>query len=315
MTESKNDITLNQILRILPLRIRKAVSSAVTGCFSQIHEIVLRSSRPVCIYKNGVQYFLTENGCLTSLSDSQPLVIISANEMTECFNFACGHSVYSHINEIKEGFVTINGGHRVGISGTAVVSNEEVTNIRDFSTISIRISREIIGCGNELAKHLFESKEGLLICGAPCSGKSTVLRDIARILSSDYLCRVCVIDSKSELAAVYKGILQKDLGMCDVMDSYPRDVGIMQAIRLFSPEYIICDEIGSESDVNALLSGVNSGVYFVATMHAGSLSELKSRRYFTSIVSTGAFKKIAFLSGRESPGKVKSYIESCDFYA
>ncbi len=309
MTEFKSNVTFNQILRILPLRIRQKLSLATEGCFSQVHEIVLRCSRPVCVYKSGIQYFLTENGCFTSDVNSQPLVITSANEMIECFNFTCGHSVYSHINEIKEGFITINGGHRVGICGTAVLNEGVVSNIRDISTISIRIAREIIGCGEELSKLLIESNGGLLICGAPCSGKTTVLRDIARIISSEYHRKVCVVDSKSEIAAVYKGVIQKNLGMCDVMDAYPRDIGIMQSIRMFSPEYIFCDEIGNEKDAKALLSGVNSGVNFVATIHAGSTKELKGRHYFSEIICTDAFKRIVFLDSRSNPGKVISVLE------
>lgn len=310
MTGLKNDSIFKEIMRILPLRIRTAVSSAVAGCFEQIHELALRCNRFVCVYSGGLQYFVTENGCLTTECHSQKLVVVTASEMSECFNYVCGFSVYSHIQEIRDGFVTINGGHRVAISGSAVLNKDEIINIRDISTISVRISREIIGCGTELAKSIYNSGRGLLICGAPCSGKTTVLRDIGRILSVDYKMKVCVVDSKSELCSVYKGIVQKNLGMCDVMDGYPRYDGIMQAIRLFAPDYIICDEIGNKNDAQALLSGVNSGVSFVSTIHAGSLSELVSRKYFEEILSTEAFGIIAFLSGKQNPGKVERCIES-----
>lgn len=313
MTDYKNEAIKNQIIRILPVRIRQTLSSAIAGCFPAVHEIVLRTERPVCVYRNGEQYFLTENGCLTNISDSQRLVKLSYAELVECFNFACGHSVYSHLNEIKDGFVTINGGHRVGICGTAVISDEKVVNIRDISTISVRISREVIGCGKELANIIVNSGKGMLICGVPCSGKTTVLRDIGRLLSEEYLRRVCVVDSRSELGSVYKGVLQNDLGMCDVMNGYPRDVGVSQAIRIFSPEFLICDEIGSECDKEAITSGVNSGVKFIASMHAGNVEDLKCRKYFDDIMSAGAFDKIVFLGSRENPGKIMSMIESCDF--
>ena len=310
MTELKNTQILNQILRIIPQRIKKPLTSVLSHNFSDVHEIVLRTERPLCVYKKGEQFFLTENGCLTKSAGSQPLVSATASEMTECFNFACGHSVYTHISEIKEGLVTISGGHRIALSGTAVVVNGEITNIRDISTISVRISREVKGCGSEIAEELVISGKGMLICGSPCSGKTTVLRDVARLISSEYLRRVSVIDTRSELASVYRGISQKDVGMCDVLDGFPRAQGIMQAVRTLSPEYIICDEIGSSQDAQALTCGVNSGAVFVATMHAGSMEELKGRAYIRDILSTGAFAKIVFLCGRETPGQVISSAES-----
>ena len=308
MTEQKNLQMVNQILRIIPQRIRLPLSKALSDNDSDVHEIVLRTHRPVCVYKKGEQYFIAENGCMTKYADCQPLTVPTYSEMVECFNFACGHSVYSHINEIKEGFITINGGHRVAVCGTAVVNNGEVTNIRDISTISIRFSREVYGCGKNFASELNSTGKGLLLCGSPCSGKTTVLRDIARVLSADFSRRVSLIDSRSEIASVYRGVNQKDVGMCDVLDSFPRAQGINQAVRTLSPEFVICDEIGNKSDVIALAEGVNSGVVFVATMHASSLEELSHRKYFSDIISTGAFENIVVLRGRNYPGQV---LRSC----
>lgn len=309
MTEQKSLQNLNQILRIIPQRIRLSLSQAVSTQADDIHEIVLRTQRPVCVYKKCERYFLSENGCLVNNADYQALLMPTYADMTECFNFACGHSVYSHINEIKEGFITINGGHRVAICGTAVVCDNQVTNIRDISTISIRFSREILGCGESFAESINENRQGLLLCGSPCSGKTTVLRDIARLLSEKYHKRVSVVDSRSEIASVYRGVSLKNIGMCDVLDSFPRAQGIAQAVRTLSPEVVICDEIGSEADARAISSGINSGAVFVATMHASSLDELKSRRYFKEIMSTGAFGKIIILRGRDAPGQV---LTSCD---
>ena len=309
MAEHKSEQTLNQILRIIPYRIRSPLSQALKSDFDTVHEVVLRTQRPVCVYKKGEQFFLTENGCLTRLCDCQPLVTTSYTEMTECFNFACGHSVYSHISEIKEGFITINGGHRVAICGTAVVCDKEVSNIRDISTISIRFSREVLGCGETFADELNRTSKSLLLCGSPCSGKTTVLRDVARLLSEKYKRRVTIIDSRTEIASVYRGVNQKDVGMCDVLDSFPRYQGIVQAVRTLSPEFIVCDEIGSEADVAALTAGVNSGAAFVATMHASSFEELKNRRCFRDIMLTDAFETVVILRGRDNPGQV---LASCN---
>ena len=304
MEDKIKEETLRQILRVVPVSIRGALENALRYA-DDVQEIVLRCGQPVCLYTRRGLLFLTSNGCLSSNCDSQPLLNVNPQTISECFNAVCGYSVYSHINEIKEGFVTINGGHRVGISGTAVVSSGEIINIRDISAVSIRISREIIGCGKYVHSIISASSSGVLICGIPCSGKTTVLRDLARILSFEDRSRVSLVDTRGEIAAVYRCEPQMDVGFCDVLNGYPRLEGITQAVKVFAPEYIICDEIGCEEDFTAIRNGVNSGARFVTTAHASSWSELVSKQHIKDILSIGAFEKVVFLSGRETPGVVR----------
>lgn len=308
MKDTKWENTCNQVLRIMPVKIKSALRQAI-GNNEHIKEIVLRANKPVCVYTFNDMFYLTYNGCLTGTSDSQPLIITSISDITECFNMACGYSVYSHMNEIKEGFITISGGHRAGICGTAVVDSGEITNIRDVSSISVRVCREVVGCGKDVVSLIRKSSEGLIICGVPCSGKTTVLRDVARILSFSEGRRVSLIDSRGELASVYKGVPQLDAGLCDVLDSYPRAQGIIQALKVLSPEFILCDEISSEEDGNAILSGLNSGVRFVTTSHAGSYEEFLKKPFAKTLLSTGAFEYIVFLKGRELPGCIDKIVE------
>lgn len=305
MNEKNKEKFYNDVIRIMPLRIREVISQYLYRETDLIQEIVFRSLRPVCIYKKGRMYYLTENGCLTESADMQKLLVCTERDITDTFNSACCFSVYSHINEIKEGFLTINGGHRVGICGTAVVSDGQIINLRDVSTVSVRVAREVRGSGEDITQKLINSSRGLLICGSPCSGKTTVLRDIARLLSAKYAYRVTLVDSRGELAAVNKGINQMDIGLCDVLNGYPRAQGIEQAVRVMSPDYVICDEIGSEADVCAITAGVNSGAVFIATMHAGSKEELLQRINSKVLLNSGAFGKIMFLSGKDTPGQVK----------
>lgn len=312
MNEQNKENIKNEIIRVMPIRLRLMLSNIISADAESINEIVLRTGRLLCIYKKGIQFFLTENGCLTQSVKIQNPVICTEKDIADTFNSACCFSVYSHINEIKEGFITISGGHRVGISGTAVVNNGQIINIRDVSTVSVRIAREVIGCGEDVVCELLRSRKGLLICGSPCSGKTTVLRDVARLLSTQYGYRVSLIDSRGELAAVHKGINQMNTGLCDVLDGYPRAQGIEQAVRILSPDFVICDEIGSDEDVNAIVSGLNSGAVFIATMHAGSKAELLQRKNAEKILGSGAFGKVMFLSGRENPGKITINIDSED---
>lgn len=304
---------IQKAIIVLPPYIRAKVSSALQSLSADVHDIVLRAQRPVCVYIRNKQMYLTETGCLTDSLDSQKLVITSSQQILECFNNSCCYSVYSHINEIKEGFITISGGHRVGITGTAVMSGGTIHNIRDISTISIRISRQIKGCAVDIVKEYMNYSGGLLICGSPSSGKTTLIRDIARLLSTDFAERVSVVDTRGEIASVCNGVCQNDVGLCDVLDSYPRADGIIQSVRSLSPQHIICDEIGSPLDVQAILHGVNSGVRFIATVHADNKEELSSRKSMLDILSTGAFEKIVFLRGRDKPCYIKDSYIAGDF--
>lgn len=306
VNDYENNKVLQSALRVIPARFREKLRLALTGVSDKVQDIVLRSERPVCVYLGRKQMYLTVTACLTESLNSQELVTATANDVMECFNASCGYSVYSHLSEIKEGFITISGGHRVGISGTAVVSSGNIHNIRDVSTVSVRLSRQIRGCAENITKDFVKSKGGLLLCGSPCSGKTTMLRDMTRLLSTEYAGRVSLIDTRGELASCYNGVPQNDVGLSDVLDLYPRAQGIEQAVRCLSPEYIICDEIGSAMDAKALLQGVNCSVRFIATMHASDLDELKNRRNFAEIVSTNAFEKVVFLCGREKAGQIHS---------
>ncbi len=315
MYEEKIPTELNQIFRVIPHHIRKLLSQAVAGYADAVHEVVLRCGRPVCIYVRGEEMYLTENGRLTHSINCQPVVLASNKDVTDCFNISCGYSVYSHLKEIKEGYITLCGGHRVGISGTAVVSGGNIVNIRDISTISLRLARQIKGCGEEIAKIAVSDNKGILICGSPCSGKTTVLRDVSRLLSTVYKQRVSVIDTRGELAAVAGGASQMDLGVCDIFDGYPRVQGIEQALRGLSPDCIVCDELGAEGDVEALLSAVNSGVRFISTIHASTKKELLRRKFAKELLETNAFGKIVFLKGRNNPGVISECAdleELCD---
>lgn len=308
VNDYENTKVFQSALRVIPSRLRESLRLALSGVSDKVQDVVLRSERPVCIYLGRKQMYLTKTGCLTECISSQELVKATVNDVRECFSASCGYSVYSHISEIKEGFITIKGGHRVGVSGTAVVSSGDIHNIRDISTVSVRFSRQIKGCGVKIIKDFVNSKGGLLVCGSPCSGKTTILRDMSRLLSTEYGGRVALVDSRGEIASSYNGVPQNDVGLSDVLDLYPRAQGIEQAVRCLSPEYIICDEIGSVQDAKALLQGVNCSVRFIASMHASDIEELKNRRNFSEIISTNAFEKIVFLRGREKAGEINKTV-------
>lgn len=286
---------------------------------SQIQEIRLRADRPVCLSTSAGVVFLQKEGGLGHVAGAGSVVIFR-EEIEEIFKRICRCSVYSHQNEIKNGYVTILGGHRVGICGTMVYSGGEVTGIREISSLNIRIAREIKGCADGLIRQIGEELTGgLLIAGPPSCGKTTLLRDLARQLSEG-ICgearKVVVIDERGEIGASYAGTAQNDLGpCCDILDGCAKGDGILQAVRSLSPDFIICDELGGERDAQSVTEGLNAGAAVVATIHAGNPREFLSRRQACSLLETGAFRTVVFMQGRSGPGKIREIWKAGDLLA
>ncbi len=241
---------------VLPEKIR------LTLPFSSVAEIRIRSGRPsVC-----VDIFGGMSVC------SEPF---SMEETAEFFTKICRYSVHSYQEEIARGFVTLDGGHRVGICGTAVTENGKIVFLKDISGLNIRIAHQVTGCANEIYERFFKyGLRSLLIAGKPLCGKTTVLRDLARQIGEHH--RVTVIDTRNEISASVRGVPSLDIGLnTDVLCGCGKSEGILMAVRSMSPEVIICDEIAHDEEAvqEALFCGVN----VIAAAHAGSLEDLERR--------------------------------------
>ncbi|MDQ5983677.1 MAG: hypothetical protein RUMPE_00701 [Eubacteriales bacterium SKADARSKE-1] len=273
----------------------------------QIQEIRLRAFKPVILHFKNESYFLSKNGELLQ-EVGQDAIVATQSDITNSLNKMCSYSIYSYQNELKNGYITLKGGHRVGVCGTAVFNNDTFTNIKDISSINIRIARNVNCVQTEVIKNLIDKFSGILIVGEPASGKTTFLRDIAKKLSIGFfkdMKKVVVIDERGEFSGTSNGIAQNDMGFCDILNDYPKPIGIMQALRTLSPEIIICDEIGGDSDIKAIESGINSGVKFIASMHAGNIYELLRRPPAKRVLNTGAFDKVVMLKGKNAPGEIE----------
>lgn len=219
---------------------------------------------------------------------------LSRSDIEQCFQELCGHSVHSFSREISEGYITLAGGHRVGFCGTAVMRDGRLETLRDISSMNIRFAREIVGCAAELYDRVFrDGMCSLLLAGKPCTGKTTLLRDIARIIGADR--RVALIDSRNELAAVCRGEPSLDVGEnTDILCGYPKREGIMTALRTLSPDVVICDEIGGDAD--AVLQCIHCGAKLIATAHASSVEELYRRPDTAALLPH--FDRAAVIGGR-----------------
>lgn len=291
-------------------RLHAYISALPDSIKSQAQEIRIRTGRPVAVYCTNKMYYLLADGVPVTAFTNGRMLIASQKDITDTFQSICGYSVYSHQNEIKNGFLTMQGGHRAGICGTAVYQNGSLVNIRDISSINIRIARQVDGAADRLIGMLGGRFDGLLLCGAPSCGKTTVLRDLARQLSNGYGKKVAVIDERGELAGTCGGLSQNDLGQSDILDGYAKGEGILQAVRCLSPDLIICDEAGSLDDVRAIEQGLNAGVGIIASIHASTRTELLSRAQGRRLLKTGAFRHAAFFKGRQQPGELKELVET-----
>lgn len=225
------------------------------------------------------------------------------------------YSLYAFEEELKQGYITIQGGHRIGISGDCVVQNGLVKTIKNIYSLNIRVSREILGCAFKYVPHMIKNNDVLntIIISPPKCGKTTILRDLTRILSNGDKSlgiqgkKITIIDERSEIAGCYRGIPQLNVGIrSDVYDNCIKSEGIIMAIRALSPEIIICDEIGTEKDTKSLIQALNSGVKVITTIHGFDIKDLVNRPVFKELIDNKVFKRALVLSNRLGIGTIES---------
>lgn len=279
-----------------------------TSKLEQAKEIRLSVDRAVRIVYYNKSEFVGRNGrCCTGNKVNDCL---TKNEIRETFASLCEYSVHTYQKDICEGFITIEGGIRVGICGTAVYDGDKIINIKDISSLNIRIAREIKGASDVIFEKIQDYMPmKLLIVGPPCSGKTTLLRDIARVLGNNGI-NTCIVDERMEIAGVYHGTAAFDIGDCtSVLNGFMKKDGIIRAVRSMAPEVIICDEFGGTDEIEASLYAMKSGTSIIASMHCLSIEELLSKREFECLKNSKIFKWIVLLGG---VGNIKSVVKVSD---
>lgn len=236
-------------------------------------------------------------------------VVATQEDLQHLVSAFSGSSLYAFEEELKQGFITLPGGHRVGFSGKALLDNAGmVRGLKYISSVCLRVARSVPGCADRLMTHILDSggnPYNTLLISPPQAGKTTLLRDIARQLSCRGK-RVCVIDERSEIAGCFQGQPQLDVGpRTDVLDGCPKAQGMLMALRSLSPEVLVTDEIGRVEDALAIEEALNSGVRVVATAHGCSYEDVAMRPGLSRLIDMGLFQRIAVLSIRQGPGTIE----------
>lgn len=295
------------ILNYMPSNIRRRLFNIN---LDEADEIRLNIGKPVSIYFFDGCYYISPKGSLTRLPNNA--VRATKGDIEEAMELAAGSSVYSVRDEIRNGFITISGGHRIGVTGTAVRDNGEIGFLRDVSGLNYRLAREIVGAADKVIDKITDGQtvKNTLIISPPGAGKTTLLRDISRQLSYKSI-RVSIVDERREIAAMYDGRSAFDLGFfADVLEGASKADGMLMMLRSMSPQVIVTDEIGRTEDIAAIEKTVNSGVKIITTVHAENRRQLLKRRDLRE--ACRYFDLFVTLSKRRGAGTIEEVASGAD---
>ena len=273
---------------------------------SEAYEIHLYPMRPLAVCYPGRILFVTADGTLTD--NPYKGIRVSSAHINEAMEIASRSSVYSVEEELRNGYITIEGGHRIGICGSAVIKDGHIAFVKDISALNYRLAREIKGAAQAVMDEIYNEGQvrNTLIISPPGAGKTTMLRDIVRSLSYDGV-RVCVVDERRELAAMHSGRTDFDIGPSStVFSGAPKAAGMLMMLRAMSPDVIVTDEIGTVSDARAVARTINSGTKIITSIHGYSYEQIKRRRDLD--MALPFFELFITLSKSERVGMVKEKI-------
>ena len=305
------------VIRSFPAKLRERLEPLE---ISHLEEVRLRAGQPLMVVWNGKEYFVTDQGQMST--DQHQSWKVSEDLLRETVESFSSHSLYAYEEELRQGFFTIQGGHRIGVAGKVVLEQGTIKTMKYLSFLNVRIAHEIRGCADGILPYLYEEHGSkinreifhTLLISPPRCGKTTLLRDLIRQISngngSHPGMTVGVADERSEIGACYHGIPQNDLGIrTDVLDCCPKHLGMMMLIRTMSPQVVAVDEIGSREDLEAMEYVMNCGCKLFATVHGSSLEEIHRKPVLGRMVEEAWFGRYVILDRNGTPGHVAAVLD------
>ena len=286
---------IDEILRYFPNKIYQIFFNLFqenSKIAEELQEIRMRAERPIILKLRERDLILQYN--------------ITQAEILQIVERLCENSIYAYKNQICEGFITVKGGHRIGLTGSCVVENGKIINVKHISSLNFRIAREVLNCSTRVLREVIDIENksiyNTILVAPPGRGKTTMLRDIIKRLSNgideiNFKGKTCgVVDERGEIAAMYKGIPQNDVGIrTDIIENVEKNQGIHMLIRTMAPEIIACDEIGSKEDVEAIHYALYSGVKGIFTMHGKNIEDIKNNKQIYELIENREIQKVVFL--------------------
>lgn len=295
-----SDLGLKTIIPSLSDGINASLSVLPNEILRQLNEIRIRKNMPLVLVFGKNCFFITSKGKLLN-HYSEYAYKINEEEFETIFKRVCNYSVHSAIDNLTKGFVTAEGGNRIGVASTAVIKDNDVSSVKEITSLNIRIANEVKDCARPILNLLYiNSFPSIIVASPPGGGKTTFLRDFARLLSGGFnnnYRKVVIVDERNEIA--YKGIggINADIGLnTDVISGFPKSAGIEIAVRTLSPEMLICDEISSIEEASAISNGFLSGVRFAVSVHASTKQEIIQKPIIQKLVSLNEFGYIVLLN-------------------
>lgn len=291
-----------EVLRMFPQPMRSRWEQVARQA-GRLQEIRLRVNAPAAVWIDNTEWFVDKEGRLV---DRQPEEgACKPEELDAVLKHLCQYSLYAFADEIRQGFLTVQGGHRVGLAGQTILEEgDRIRNLKYIRYLNIRIAHEIKGVSDRILPYLYDGQGqalNTLLISPPGCGKTTMLRDIIRNLSNGTVygkgMNVGVVDERSEIAGSYMGIAQNDVGIrTDVLDGCPKQEGMMMLIRAMAPQVLAVDELGNEGDIRALQMAGGCGCKLIATIHGSSLEEVRDKKYMYHVISDGLFERYLVLT-------------------
>ncbi|SHJ24038.1 stage III sporulation protein AA [Hespellia stercorisuis] len=296
-----------QILQVLAKSIRRILKMEGLD-YDRLQEIRLRVGQPLMIVSQNEEYMLPMK--------EREKHIVTKNEIRETLDYVSNYSLYAFEQEMKQGFITIEGGHRVGLSGKAMIEENQVKNMQYISSINLRVAHEILGCADAVLPYITANRQmcHTLIISPPRCGKTTLLRDLVRQISNgnQYVkgCTVGVVDERSELASCYMGVAQNHLGIrTDILDCCPKAEGMIMLIRAMSPQVIAVDEIGSVEEVHAIEYAMHCGCKLLASVHGSSMEEMQNKPVLNKLIREKRFERYIILGNENRVGEIREIFD------